>query len=893
MPRSLYDITPLLPLIEEGFVLLTPNSRLARRIKKEWDQHQAAAANRVWAAVPVFPLQGWLSEQYEQALIGGRFEPLTPLRHDQALELWRQVIIAGQGDDKEFHLLRPAAAAELAAQARESLLLWRVEQGDPRWQGQFDLDPDCSAFLQWNKAFEQQLEANDQTTAAACIAQLAKLDTPLQALKIALVECSDIPPAQQAAIEALCTELHVVPPTARAPSEEVHPFVDKRAELHGIAQWARQVQREDSAANIGIVLTNMAEDRLPLEYLLRREFDCLGANYTSLPVNFSTGIPLAHAPVIRDALSLLELGLAHTTVPKVVNVLQSRFVDMPDADSALAQYLIERLYRDGREHIEVGELRFTASEIKLGEEQGLWLGKLLLQLSGMRELQRKTLPSQWSERFSDVLALWGWPGTAPLDSLEYQQVSLWYDALDEFKAYDSVCEPLGFASALNLLRDSCSRKMSQPQTPEATVQVLGPLEAVGLQFDHLWVSGMQAATWPAVARPNPFLPMAMQAQLDMPHATPEREWAIAEGRLRQYRNSVAALHASYCAQMDGVTELPSPLLATFECHEMPAVAPVWNSWLQQFEQRALETVLDDIAPAVDVSSGSQGSGGSGLLEDQSQCPFRAFAKRRLKVEPLGEFSLALSAGERGTIVHDALWVLWTDIKDHAALLALDDDAESAAINHAVEEGMARVKARRRRSLAEAYWRLEGQRLSSLLTQWLALERTRGAFVVLQAEQDVTLELAQLQLKMRIDRVDQLPDGSQIIIDYKSRANRVQDWLGERPAKPQLLLYGVASPVPAAGIAFAQVRPDDCKFVGLANVDVATGIRTDIDDVLDEPMDADHWASLNAQWRVNLERLAQAFVAGEAQVDPLKPDSCTWCGLQPLCRVAMSEVMENE
>ncbi|RLA43575.1 MAG: hypothetical protein DRQ97_12610 [Gammaproteobacteria bacterium] len=144
------------------------------------------------------------------------------------------------------------------------------------------------------------------------------------------------------------------------------------------------------------------------------------------------------------------------------------------------------------------------------------------------------------------------------------------------------------------------------------------------------------------------------------------------------------------------------------------------------------------------------------------------------------------------------------------------------------------------------------------------------------------------MRLRVDRLDQLPDGSQVIIDYKSGTSKVQDWLGERPARPQLLLYGIAAPGRAAALAFAQLRPRDSRFVGLGEVAAAPGIATDIAKVVKERMEADDWQSLNERWRENLERLAQAFVAGDAAVDPLAPASCTWCGLQPLCRINIAE-----
>ena len=254
----------------------------------------------------------------------------------------------------------------------------------------------------------------------------------------------------------------------------------------------------------------------------------------------------------------------------------------------------------------------------------------------------------------------------------------------------------------------------------------------------------------------------------------------------------------------------------------------------------------------------------------------------------------MSAAQRGSLLHNALYALWGEIDDYAALQALDTLTEKQAVLRAVQSAIDAAPVRQRRRLGEAYWRLESRRLVSLLHEWLEVERQRSTFAVVQREQDVTLELAHLKIRLRVDRVDQLPDGSRVIIDYKSGKSKVQDWLGERPAKPQLLLYSIAEPDRAAALAFAQVRPRDCRYVGLGEVQAASGISTDIPRAVKAQMDAQDWISLNARWRENLERLANGFIAGEAQVDPLSSSSCTWCGLQPLCRVdAQRAIVELE
>jgi len=368
----------------------------------------------------------------------------------------------------------------------------------------------------------------------------------------------------------------------------------------------------------------------------------------------------------------------------------------------------------------------------------------------------------------------------------------------------------------------------------------------------------------------------------MPLSTAQREWAIGELRLAQYERSVGVIHATYARQDDGVVDFPSPQLAEFELCEAAPVSPVQDGWLQRHDGARWEYLKDDEAPALSTDISETVSGGSGLLEDQAQCPFRAFAQRRLRVVPLGDFSLALSAAERGSALHDALYALWGNVVDHQRLIALEDSQLQRFVAEAAHAGLARVHSQRGGDLPATYWNLERKRLEILLNEWLLLERSRSSFVVKAREEKVILNLSQLSLTLRIDRIDELVDGSRVIMDYKSSASSVGDWMGDRPAKPQLLVYGLASGGTADGLAFAQVRADDCKFVGLGKSEFAPGISTNLEKYIET--DEDSWQALNDRWGQTLESLAQSFVDGEAAVDPLSPSSCTWCGLQPLCRI---------
>src|SRR5205085_7570043 len=62
---------------------------------------------------------------------------------------------------------------------------------------------------------------------------------------------------------------------------------------------------------------------------------------------------------------------------------------------------------------------------------------------------------------------------------------------------------------------------------ELPIQVLGLLDSAGMYFDALWVMGLDDRTWPAQAKPNPFIPYALQRKHQIPYASSEREYYFA------------------------------------------------------------------------------------------------------------------------------------------------------------------------------------------------------------------------------------------------------------------------------------------------------------------------------------------------------------------------------
>jgi RecB family exonuclease len=174
--------------------------------------------------------------------------------------------------------------------------------------------------------------------------------------------------------------------------------------------------------------------------------------------------------------------------------------------------------------------------------------------------------------------------------------------------------------------------------------------------------------------------------------------------------------------------------------------------------------------------------------------------------------------------------------------------------------------------------LEKRRLQKLLREWLAIEKSRPAFIVAGIEAERLAIISGVEVKIRADRVDELTGGRQIILDYKTGQLKSKGWNGERPDEPQLPLYCVTNDRPVAGAAFAIIRTGELRFRGMSAADAALPGMAKMH--IDPPLPFE--AQLD-EWRSALEQLAATYRSGLAEVDP-KSGACDNCGLRGLCRI---------
>jgi probable DNA repair protein len=402
----------------------------------------------------------------------------------------------------------------------------------------------------------------------------------------------------------------------------------------------------------------------------------------------------------------------------------------------------------------------------------------------------------------------------------------------------------------------------------APVQVMGMLEAAGLRFDHLWIMGLHDEALPAPANPNPFLPVCLQRQHRLPHSSSERELEFASKLMDRLLASAPQVVLSYPESEGDRVLTPSPLVADglwLDGHNENASV----DWIADMRTSAVfDEIVDETAPEL---AQTDSNGGASLFKDMAACPFRAFAKHRLAARPLEEADLGLSYRDRGTTVHKALEFIWNELGSHARLVGLGLPEVESLIGRGADAAVAKLGPGIGRDL-------EKRRLQKLLSEWLDIEKTRDEFTVAGIEAERQISIGGFEIKTRADRVDALPDGRQIILDYKTGQLKSRGWEGERPDEPQLPLYCATNDKPVAGAAFAMIRSGELRFRGLTAGDVKLPSLTKMSIDPGIPFE-EHLL----EWRRVLEHLAEDFRAGKAEVDP-KPDACDNCALRSLCRI---------
>jgi probable DNA repair protein len=865
--------TQILPTLNHERIILTPNRRLAVFLHAAYQQHQLAQGETCWETPTILPVNVWIDKlwtDYTRQTLGKVPQCLNAAQEQQ---LWESVL-----NESSYHdyFLQVSETSRLVKSARSLLKQWQVTTDHPL----FDTADDYTALTQWLTKFDAICTENEWIDNASLpdqvINQIREGSIQLPS-HIYHAGFTDLSP-QLSTLLALCPNTQAITLTQNNQTVVRTTARDPDDEIRMCARWAKMQHEHNPDKTIGCVIPLLDKKRDRVVQLFSEVF---GSSDT---FNLSAGLPLVKYPVIHAALECLALYKKQISCESLFFILSTPFIGGGESERIARSQFDGRLRGKNFSTINLDKQLAKnpeAHSISLAKSCPL-LAKRIRQFKALLEGIQHTAPyAYWAQTFNQLLTALGWPGERVINSEEYQVVDEWLKLLHDLTTLDITAPPVQLHQALRTLAQMAGAKPFQPQSPSSNVQILGVLEAAGLNFDYLWISGMDDSCWPSQPKPNPFIPKKLQRELKMPHASAERELEYCQTMTQQFMQSAPHVIFSYAKNQDKTILQPSPLIRALPLQPPENIVLTQTPPLSDiiFKAQSLEKIIDHQAPAHLPHEAVRG--GVEIIKNQALCPFKAFAECRLGARELESPLPGLRPKERGTIVHQIMEKCWDAIQSWENLHQLSQDELRLLLDEII------VKALLEHAPAQAhqsgYLALERQRLLKLAIDWLEIEKQRAPFIVLNSEKSAEIKLNALTFTVRIDRIDQLEDGNKLIIDYKTGTSlNVADWLGDRPKEPQLPLYAQLDSGHTAGIAFAQIAAGNHCFKGISQYPLdINGIKT-----VDESRSTEHkdWKSLTEAWQTVLKKLGNDFYQGVSQVDPKEKTTCKWCALKPLCRV---------
>ncbi|WBF65888.1 MAG: PD-(D/E)XK nuclease family protein [Candidatus Kinetoplastibacterium crithidii] len=470
------------------------------------------------------------------------------------------------------------------------------------------------------------------------------------------------------------------------------------------------------------------------------------------------------------------------------------------------------------------------------------------------------------------------PGDKKIDSETYQTIENLDDLFDKFTLLDPLFGHLNAIEVIKLFKTFARINRFQIKDSCASVfEVLDIQDAINVQWDALWVIGMDQENFPSAPNPNPFLPLSVLRMNNVPRATPEREFIWAQKIYSGLITSASRVIFSYSKIIDEQIMEPSFLISKDSKDRV-------HRGYKDISKVHIDMIDDSKGPEIDSNEINVISG-IGLLEAQSRCPLWAFAKYRLGISSLPSYDINNSyySLKRGILIHDSLSEFWATVKDQVVFL----ETPTYTLEKILLKCIHKVSRKSLFVYGSTLLNLEVERTFAIIKKLLNLEKDRLHFRIMFLEQDINWQYKNISLNVRPDRIDLLSEDTILIIDYKT-GNSIffpeKDWVRVRPINLQLPIYSLAClntlHLDTQGLAIYFINAKELSIKGLSIKNIGLPGITLLNDVL--------WNDVITKLYNKITFILDEYINGIADNHYFSEEDLRFCDVMPFLRLNLDE-----
>lgn len=323
-------------------------------------------------------------------------------------------------------------------------------------------------------------------------------------------------------------------------------------------------------------------------------------------------------------------------------------------------------------------------------------------------------------------------------------------------------EPHNYPQLLTALM--IGRVVRQPYGAHPRLSILGTIEARLQHCDVLVLGGLNEGTWPAEAKPGPWMSRPMRRDFGLPQ--PEQHIGLSAQDFSQ-AFCAPRVYLTRAEKVEGAPTVPSRWLLRLEAllegkglkGLLQQGAEPWLSWVEKLDEPEMRIPSRPPAPTPPVEARPRELSVT-RIETWMRDPYALYAQKILNLKKLDPLDADPSGADKGSLIHKALEDFSRRYPD-----ALPEDAEQRLLAIG-EEIFAPV---RNRPGIWSFWWPRFQRIAKwfLEQEQARRQRVSRSHVEVSGRIEVEGPAGPFAVTAKADRIDELAEGGLAILDYKT------------------------------------------------------------------------------------------------------------------------------